>query len=265
MREDRGAWRSVTNGVTTWLEASYMGSNKMPRPAPPRPAPPRPAPPRPAPPRPEQTHENLDSLPSVEDSTVFESGRVPHEDRDPLLSGGYPDPETYLPWYPAWKANSACIAAMARRWTSSAVEAEDVSQAALLYLLERHVQGAPAPVHLRAFLAPVIRHIARDLGSVRKREEALPESEGLLPAHPSNGLLAWVRDELARYLSSVPRVQLDLLVLHHGRGLSIEQISRRTGLKEGTIKSRISRCLKHLRECANDRAENPESLRARIE
>jgi RNA polymerase sigma-70 factor (ECF subfamily) len=129
------------------------------------------------------------------------------------------------------------LVAFLRPLVGSATEAEDVAQEAFVRLLPRwssveQYQDPEAWLRSVAFKIAVsrwrrLRTASRHL--VRHRPELTA------PAPDEDALLV---EAALRSLSLEHR---QVLVLHHGLGLSVDEIARELGVPAGTVKSRLSR------------------------
>jgi RNA polymerase sigma factor (sigma-70 family) len=151
--------------------------------------------------------------------------------------------------------HAAHVRALARRLVFDAELALEVEQETWLAAL-RH---APAELRdPRAWLARVVRHVARRLGARAARrgelearaggERARLESTGSTEADPSD--LAAREQALRTLLAAVARLPEPVrraLVLHHLDGLSLAEVARRTEAPLETVRSRVKRGLELLR------------------
>lgn len=149
--------------------------------------------------------------------------------------------------------------AAAYRLTRSTVDAEDLVQEvcvrayprfAELELLEQP-RGWLLRVLYRLFIDSRRRYERNHVRAIEDDEDFVGEEPG--PAEEADrALQRWRVEEAWRYLSAEQRA---LLVLHDVEGYTLDEIRALTGMKEGTIKSRLHRARVKLgrllqRDCA---------------
>lgn len=95
-----------------------------------------------------------------------------------------------------------------------------------------------------AWFGRIVVNACRD--ELRRRGRArLPHPpEPVTPAH-ADGFAE--RDEIARAVAHLTPDEQIVLALRYGRDLTVPQIAARTGVPEGTVKSRLHHSLEHLR------------------
>ena len=129
--------------------------------------------------------------------------------------------------------------------TGSREDAEDVMQEVFLRLLRAGPSFADE-AHARAWLIRVAANCAADLLRLpwRRREEAL---DGELPApeRPERGAVT----EAVLALPARYRIPIHL---HYFEGLSVAEIARATGRREGTVKSLLFRARALLRRALEE-------------
>jgi len=133
----------------------------------------------------------------------------------------------------------------AYRLTRSTVDAEDLVQEVCLRAYPRlgEIERLEQP---RGWLMRVLYRLFVDLGRryERKHVRAIDEDEEFAGGEPGpaeeaeRALDRWRIEEAWRYLNQEQRL---LLVLHDVEGYSLAEIHSMTGLKDGTIKSRLHR------------------------
>jgi RNA polymerase sigma-70 factor (sigma-E family) len=125
--------------------------------------------------------------------------------------------------------------------------AEDLLQLTLLHTVSRWRSAQRAP---EAYARRVLVNLVRD----RQRRAARRVVERLLEEAIGAGLSrdhadAIVgRDELFDAVARLPREQREVVVLRFWADLSVAETAAATGTSEGTVKSRTSRALAHMRE-----------------
>jgi RNA polymerase sigma-70 factor, ECF subfamily len=126
-------------------------------------------------------------------------------------------------------------------------------------------QGAASFDSSRASFATWLYRVTRNRAvDLARRRQARPQSSGdnwlqAIPGgpEPEASVDGW---DVARALSRLPEEHREVLTLAYFEGLSQREISRRTGVPLGTIKSRTTAALKRLhRSLANPTAEEAQS------
>jgi RNA polymerase sigma factor (sigma-70 family) len=126
-----------------------------------------------------------------------------------------------------------------------AERADDVTQEIWLAVL----RGLPR-LREPARFAPWLFTIARRAVSDRLREEyaraeRVQEAEPIVE-DPAEAMVE--RAELIAALSELPVAEREILVLHYLEDLPVEDCAQICGIPVGTVKSRLSRARRHLRE-----------------
>jgi RNA polymerase sigma-70 factor (ECF subfamily) len=135
--------------------------------------------------------------------------------------------------------------------------AEELVQDAFTNVWQAAASFDPSRASFATWLYRITRNRAVDL--IRRRQ-ARPQSAGDTPLRtvpggpePETGVDGW---DVARALSLIPEEHREVLTLAYFEGLSQREISRRTGVPLGTIKSRTTAALKRLhRSLVNPAAE----------
>jgi len=148
------------------------------------------------------------------------------------------------------------IYALAYRVIGREEDARDVAQETFLRAF-RALSGFKGQAKFSSWLYRITRNRAVDLD---RRRQVRPLSAGDEPLRnvsggpePEGGVDGW---DVARALSRIPDVHREVLTLSYFEGLSQREISRRTGVPLGTIKSRTTAALKRLhRSLVNPAAE----------
>jgi RNA polymerase sigma-70 factor (ECF subfamily) len=133
----------------------------------------------------------------------------------------------------------------AYRLTRSEVDAEDLVQEVCVRAYPRLVEVERLE-HPRGWLLRVLYRLFVDLRRryERKNVRAIDENEEFVSGEPSppeeaeRALDRWRIEDAWRHMNPEQRL---LLVLHDVEGYSLAEIQSLTGLKEGTIKSRLHR------------------------
>jgi len=130
--------------------------------------------------------------------------------------------------------------------------AEDVLQQVLLQAWQRGASFDPARGSLLTWLTMLAR--SRALDSLRRRTpeprdpastRALLDRATQVEDHADTVVGQW---QLAHLLSTLPAAQADLLRMRFQLGLSQSEISERTGIALGTVKTRMVAALERLRD-----------------
>ena len=126
--------------------------------------------------------------------------------------------------------------------------AEELVQDAFVGVWRGAASFDPARASFSTWLYRVARNRATDL---HRRRRVRPTSVGEVPLlalpgghEPEGDVDGW---DVARALSRVPEEQREVLVLAYFEGLSQREISLRTGVPLGTVKSRTTAALKRFR------------------
>ncbi len=140
------------------------------------------------------------------------------------------------------------VYATGMRLLGDAQLAEELVQDAFVAVWRGAASFDPAKASFSTWLYRVARNRATDLD---RRRRARPSSAGETPLRALSGgpepeadVDGW---DVARTLSRIPDQHRELLVLAYFEGLSQREISLRTGVPLGTIKSRTTAALKRFR------------------
>lgn len=139
------------------------------------------------------------------------------------------------------------VRAIARGMTRNPAEADDATQVALVELWQHlgSFEGAGSLLGWARVLAwrRIARHLARTRRVAAQEVELPRDGVGSTPGDDAqDGCL-----DLQRLLARLPAVQRDALVLHHGMGWSLDEVSEATGAPANTVKSRMRLALTELR------------------
>lgn len=137
---------------------------------------------------------------------------------------------------------------------NDAAAAEDVVQEVFLRIWSRPRMFDATRGSLEAFIAVTARSRAIDMLRSRKRREAAIARAGAadppLEAHDAivdEAIRAELRENALRVLAQLPAAQRDAVLLSYGRGLTVPEIARLTGVPLGTAKSRLRLALRRTR------------------
>lgn len=136
------------------------------------------------------------------------------------------------------------------------VAAEDAVQEAALAAWHGRRKLALADSPAGWFLT-IVLNVCRDELRRRNRRRMLPAPIDLA-GEPSDRLA--LRDEIGRAMARLTADEQLIIGLRYGRDLTVPQIAMETGIREGTVKSRLHHSLEHLRSAlaAERRVEEPE-------
>jgi RNA polymerase sigma-70 factor (ECF subfamily) len=124
------------------------------------------------------------------------------------------------------------------------VAAEDVVQEAALAAWNgrKKLRNADNPA---AWFTKIVVNLCRDELRRRGRRQTLPASVvSMSGGSPERFAL---RDEIGRVITRLTPDEQVVIGLRFGRDLTVPQIAAQTGLREGTVKSRLHNSLEHLR------------------
>ncbi len=129
--------------------------------------------------------------------------------------------------------------------------AEDVVQEALISAW----RGLPSFRPGGSFRAWLIRILVNEVGKKRRRRrvQEAPLEEGIAvsgnPGETEDAVLQEEeRQRLNRALRGLPKVQREAAVLRYYADLTVPEVAKALGCREGTVKSRLHRALHHLGE-----------------
>ncbi|MFI7698776.1 RNA polymerase sigma factor [Nonomuraea sp. NPDC049480] len=149
----------------------------------------------------------------------------------------------------------AAVARLVREWHEpvwtyvrrmlGAERADDVAQEIWLAVL-RGLPRLREPARFAPWLFTIARRAVTDrLRAEYARAERVQEAEPVVE-DPVEAVID--RAELIAALSELPVAEREILVLHYLEDLSVEDCAQICGVPEGTVKSRLSRARRHLRE-----------------
>jgi RNA polymerase sigma-70 factor, ECF subfamily len=133
---------------------------------------------------------------------------------------------------------------LARYWAGNRSEAEDIVQEAFLRTWK---SGKDVTVNLKGWFFRVLWHVFLDKRKTTNRE-TLQDLEWKSDGVQSSYEKIDDRGEIDWLLQTVSEDDRHLLAMHYCADLTFKQIVQITGMREGTIKSRIHRVLKYIRK-----------------
>jgi RNA polymerase sigma-70 factor (ECF subfamily) len=130
--------------------------------------------------------------------------------------------------------------------------AEDAVQEAALRAWAMR-RGLRDPERADAWFARIVVNTCRAELSRQSRRPRLDEADVASEADQS----AELRDEVGRALARLTPDEQIVVAMRYGRDLTVPQIAQQTGIREGTVKSRLHNAHEHLRAAfeAERRAE----------
>ncbi|GAB4549705.1 MAG: hypothetical protein Tsb0013_11120 [Phycisphaerales bacterium] len=138
---------------------------------------------------------------------------------------------------------------IARRYTASETDAQDVVQEAFTWFLTRF-PGFSLEARLTTFLFPVVRNTALTRKRKGRREhpagDALPEHHSQTTPTPPSA--EDQRTLIERVLAKLPEHQYEVMLMRFADGLPLATIAALLDIPEGTVKSRLHLAIKALRE-----------------
>ncbi|MEV7193589.1 sigma-70 family RNA polymerase sigma factor [Streptomyces sp. NPDC093510] len=195
---------------------------------------------------------------------------------DPRISDGFPHPEDLLgdeQLAAGFAAGDAlCLAAAYRRWgqlvhrlagraLGEGPDAEDVTQQVFLAAWRGRLGYRPGAGGLGGWLVGITRHKVADALAARNRRAVLTAAVGARQetARAGGPCPEQVLDRVVvqRELANLPAAQRLVLRLAFYADLTQAQISERTGLPLGTVKSHTRRGLRALRDCLGPNGPPP--------
>lgn len=154
-------------------------------------------------------------------------------------------------WRPWFDTYGARLLLVARQWTRSAADAEDVVQEAFVrfWRQQRHLGGDPLPL-----LITSVRRAALDL--LRSRDRRVKREQAHVDLHAE----AWFdpkiegndrANRLEEAVVQLPSEQREVVVLKVWGGLTFAQIAEQLDMSANTAASRYRYALTKLRETLN--------------
>jgi len=145
-------------------------------------------------------------------------------------------------------AQTDWIRRLARGLMADPAAAEDVAQRALLVALERRPRQ---PGRLRAWLAGLVRNVARHERRAAERRRRHETAEPSIASSPSTASLverAELQQRLITVVLALPEPYRTTVLLRYVEDFGAEEIGRRTGVPGSTVRTRLARGLARLRE-----------------
>ena len=140
-----------------------------------------------------------------------------------------------------WRRCTALAMQLARRWATNSIDAEDLSQEALLRAVESF-SALREPMALLSWLHVVVwRSISYEARLVRRETRLLSggsDPEALLSRQASPDLQVDVW-RLLDLVEGLPEEERRCLWLRRGEGLRIEEIAKETSLSPSTVQRRL--------------------------
>lgn len=134
--------------------------------------------------------------------------------------------------------------------------AEDAVQEAALRAWVRR-RDLRDPTRVDAWFAKIVTNVCRAELVARTRRRPTVEIDPAVGADD----LAGLRDEVGRALSRLTPDEQLVVALRFGRDLTVPQIAAQTGLREGTVKSRLHNAQEHLRAAFEAESRTREATR----
>lgn len=134
---------------------------------------------------------------------------------------------------------------LAYRFTRDEEMAQDVVQDVFIYFLKKF-PGFELTAKMTTFLYPTVKFTSLQRIRQRRRESQTEDYELIsipAPEEPTSS-----REELAKAMSVLPAEQRDVILMRYLDGFTFEEIGSILDIPAGTVKSRIHRALKTLRE-----------------
>jgi RNA polymerase sigma factor (sigma-70 family) len=169
--------------------------------------------------------------------------------------------ERALAW--AYERHASLVHGMAVRALGSGTEAEDVTQQVFVSAWTTRSGYRPQSGPLGAWIVGITRHRISDALARARRDHRLAEALAAAARPGAGGEFAdgsAARVTLLGELSRIGQPQRSIMELAFFEDLTHQQVSERTGLPLGTVKSHIRRTLQRLRAVL----EAPEVDRARL-
>jgi RNA polymerase sigma-70 factor (ECF subfamily) len=154
----------------------------------------------------------------------------------------------------AYREHRARAFAAANGVLRDAAAAEDVVQEVFLQLWSRPQAFDESRGSLGTYVAVMARSRAIDVRRARRARDAATEraahAEPAAPARDTTAeraISADLSSRALRVLEQLPAEQRDVMLLNYGRGLTVPEIARLTGVSLGTAKSRVRLGLRRTR------------------
>ncbi len=132
------------------------------------------------------------------------------------------------------------------RFTGNREDALDVLQETFTYLLGKF-PGFQLTASMKTFLYPAVRHLSAAIRTKKRRfrsdDEIMSELAAPASAEPDGR-----RSDLAVALSALPEEHREVLLMRFVDAMSLQEVAAALNVPVGTIKSRLNRALRVLRE-----------------
>jgi len=153
--------------------------------------------------------------------------------------------------------HGAMVMTLATRLTD-ATTGQDITQEAFLRAyraLRGYTDERIRALHLRPWLATITRNLVRNEYRRRDRKGTLPlndDHEAHATSDDLDGLGS--HDEMNALLATLTETQREAVVLRHVVGLPLSEVALTMACPVGTVKSHVSRGLRHLRSVLTEPA-----------
>jgi RNA polymerase sigma-70 factor (ECF subfamily) len=152
-----------------------------------------------------------------------------------------------------FESHHQAVFRVALRLTSERGTAEDITQDCFLRLIRNRGKFDPARGSLRQFLYGMVRNLVLQYWKSRGRDISLsddhdedPPAVGTLPV--DDILIREAASAVQAALAMLPVLQREAIVLFEFEDLSLEEVATAVGSPVGTVKSRLFRARRGLRE-----------------
>ncbi len=159
-----------------------------------------------------------------------------------LANGG--DPEAFEALYYRYRD---WVYRLAWRFTGDQEDALDVLQETFAYLLGKF-PGFELTASMTTFLYPAVRHLSAAIRAKRRRFTSDDEVLGELAAPGPQEQTHRHHSDLAAALSVLPDEQREVLLMRFVDDMSLQEVAAALNIPVGTVKSRLHRALRMLRD-----------------
>jgi RNA polymerase sigma-70 factor (ECF subfamily) len=133
---------------------------------------------------------------------------------------------------------------LARRFTGSEQDAQDVVQDTFIYLLKKF-PGFRLTASMTTFLYPAVKHLSLNARCKRCAGAADETALNEIPVAEPDGTS---RSELAAALATLPDEQREVVLMRFVDEMSLAEIATSLSIPLGTAKSRLHNALRKLRD-----------------
>ena len=165
-------------------------------------------------------------------------------DRELIEWANKGDPDAFEALYDRYRD---WVYRLAWRFTGNQADALDVLQETFIYLLGKF-PGFELTAAMTTFLYPAVRHISSAIRARRRRFTSDPEVLGELAAPELERQADRGRSELAAVLAALPEEPREILLMRFVDDMSLQEIAVALKIPVGTVKSRLHRSLRTLRD-----------------